>query len=214
MRWSLSKLETYEQCPAKFNYKYNLKLEEKQNEYAERGSRVHAELEGSIKGTNELTGKLEFYHGFLQQLKRGSVPIVTEQELRLGPDWTPVSGAEGTTWVIAYLDLIRVDGETAHIWDWKTGKIYPKHESQKDLYSLMTFCTYPEVQSITFTHVYVDQGKNKQKEYTRAGHMPTKSDWAVRVAKMEGETQFIPNPSYLCRFCHFSSKFNNGPCRF
>jgi hypothetical protein len=102
----------------------------------------------------------------------------------------------------------------ANFWDWKTGKHYPEHLSDMEVYALAVFSAYPEIQVVTGTYTYVDKGQNRERIFSREFEYDTlKGKWAPRVEAMEKATMFIPNPQFLCRYCTYS-RANGGPCPF
>lgn len=214
MPWSLTKLKTFEQCGAKYDYRYNQKLPDVSTPAAQRGSDIHKTLEGFIRGTvPTLTGPLEFYHGFLSALKAAPVPLQTEYRIALRRDWSSCPTGE-EPWYVGYIDLFRTVEVSAHLWDWKTGKHYPDHLEDMEVYALASLSAHPEVEVVTVTYTYVDKGQNRERIFSRQFEYDgLKEKWAARVEKMEKATQFIPNPQFLCRYCPYS-RGNGGPCQF
>lgn len=214
MPWSLTKLKTFEQCPAKYDYKYNKKLPDPSSAAAADGQRKHKELESFINGTiATLTGPLEFYYGFLTALKASPVPLRTEYRIALNRDWTPCPDGQ-EPWYVGFLDLFRKVEVSANFWDWKSGKIYPGHVEDMEVYALATMAAHPEIEVVTATYTYIDKGQNRERIFARQFEFDAlKSKWTPRVERMEATTQFIPNPQFLCRYCAYS-KANGGPCPF
>lgn len=215
MTWSLTKLKTFEQCGAKYDFRYNQKIPDKSGPAAERGTAIHKTIEGFIRGVEgiALTGSLEFYHGFLTALKESQVPLYPEYRIALRQDWTPCPDGE-SPWYVGYLDLYRAVEISANAWDWKSGKPYPDHDQDKEVYALAIMAAKPEIQVVTVTYTYVDKGQNRERIFSREfEYEALKKKWGDRVARMEAATQFIPNPQFLCRYCSYS-KVNGGPCRF
>jgi len=211
--WSLSSLGTYEQCAAKYRYKYIDGLQEQRSESASRGVSSHAVVEGYLKGDlTALTPELSFYQGFFNQIRS----LENYPEIKLGVDrqWNPIPWESPEIWWKGVLDLLVFPTkEMAIIYDWKTGKIYPDHDEQKAIYSLGVFSTYPAVREVRALHVYLDLGQNRHKTYHRDQVRMLREPWQNRVQKLERDTQFIPNPSFRCTRCSFSQA-KGGPCRF
>lgn len=212
MTWSLSRLRVSEQCAARYNYRYNLKMQDfTMSPAAQRGTDMHKEIEQFVRGEiPALTGKLEFYHGFLSALKAHEVPLYVEHKIYLDKNWNKQE--EKDYWHVSILDMFRKVEVSAQVWDWKTGKIYPDHEEQKELYALSVLSAYPEIEVVTSTFTYIDQGYNREKIYSR-NDLHLREKWNARVKKMESLTEFIPNPSWKCKTCSFSIH-NGGPCPF
>lgn len=215
MTASLTRIKTLEQCGAKYDYRYLQRIKDTAGPAAQRGTDIHRSIEGFIREGTPLAGPLEFYHGFLTQLKQNPVPIESEIRIALTEQWKPCPEAD-VPWLLAYLDLLRRVEASANIWDWKSGKIYPDHDDQKELYSLMVLAAFPEIEVVTFAHVYVDLGKNREKIFSRfSDYERLKAKWEGKVRRLDSvkQNELIPNPSFLCRYCSYSSS-KGGPCRF
>jgi hypothetical protein len=219
VRWSLSKLSTFEKCPAKYRFKYLLKIEDSKHAAASRGIGIHKDVEMFLLDQAPLPPALDYYQGFLTGLKQ--YEIKPEHKVCLKRDWsTCEDGAEGH-WYTGILDLKLVTPAQIQVYDWKSGKIYPDHDDQKELYSLAAFAEHPTVYSVRAIHVYFDLNKNREKEYHRDQMPELRKQWEARVAKLERSHSevtsyidpFIPNPGYHCTWCSFS-KSKGGPCRF
>lgn len=214
MAWSLTKLKTFETCGARYDYKYNQHLPDVSSQAAADGQRKHKEMEGFINGTlPTLTGPLEFYYGFLTALKDSPVPLYTEYRIALNKDWTRCTERE-EPWYIGYLDLFRKGESTANFWDWKSGKIYPGHLEDMEVYAVATMAAHPEIETLTATYTYIDKGQNRERLFSREAEFDAlRAKWTPRVERMETATQFIPNPQFFCRYCSYSKR-NGGPCPF
>jgi PD-(D/E)XK nuclease superfamily protein len=211
--WSLSRLKTFEQCHAKFNYRYNLKLVDNyKGSAATRGVDIHKGIEDSIKGVAPVPTEAGHVAECVQSLKPSGLEHHSEFNIHLDRDWKQVIA--GDYWYHGIIDLyVRTSHDTADIRDWKTGKIYPDHDEQKELYALALFCCFPELQEITTYFDYLDQGKTISKVFHPHMVGPAKERWLKRVTTMEECSEFLPMPSYGCRYCGFS-KAKGGPCRF
>ncbi len=217
MSWSLTSLSTYEKCPLQYKFRYIDRIETTmQSGAASRGSELHGALEGFLTGKSEtLPNEINFYTSLCKALKDQGA--IAEHTIKLDRNWEPV--AEGH-WYKGVLDVKILhratpdsDPHEATVIDWKTGKIYPEHDDQKSIYSLAVFAEEPSVQRVRARHIYLDLGKERERVFDRNEVHQLRTAWEHRVARLEGAQEFIPNPSYTCRFCPFS-KGNSGPCRF
>jgi len=213
MSWSLSRLKTFEQCAAKYDYRYNQKLTEEKSDAAERGIGRHSQIEGYLKGTNaELIPELLFYKGFLDHIR--TKQFFAEHKVALKRDWSPAEWDSDEMWVRGILDLLVIDSPTeAVVYDWKTGKEYPDHEEQAELYSGFVLAALPAISNVRAIHVYLDSGRNREKSFHRGDISEIRSRWGARAQLMEECVDYIPNPSFMCRYCSFS-RWKGGPCRF
>lgn len=213
MTWSLSRLKTYELCHAKFNYRYNLKLEDSyKGAAASRGINVHKGIEEHIKSVAPLPPEAGHVAYTIGSLKASGHEHHAEFNILLDRNWKQV--ITGDYWHHAIIDLyVRESPQVASLHDWKTGKIYPDHNDQKELYAIDLFSCFPELEEVQTYFDYLDIGRSISKVFHREHVEPAKERWEKRVAKMEADTEFLMMPSYACRYCGFS-KAQGGPCRF
>jgi hypothetical protein len=213
MTWSLTKVKTFEQCGAKYDYRYRQRLPDVSGPAADRGKLIHASLESFVTKDTPLTGPLEFYHGWLSNLKSQKT-LEPEVTIKLALDWTKHTGTD-SPWYVGVLDLRWREPPLSTIIDYKTGKIYPDHDDQKELYAVAEMADCDEVNTVKTIHTYVDKGQNREKTFTRSADFERlKTKWNSKVAAMESATMFIPNPQFLCRYCTYSRMANGGPCPF
>lgn len=216
MKWSLTSLSTYEKCPAQYKFRYMDNIPTPPTGgAAARGTEIHAAFEGYLTGKlPTLPEEFNFYTGLLNELR--AKETYPEHTICLTREWTPTAATADDRWYKGILDVKAFErGKTteATVIDWKTGKIYPEHQDQKSLYSLAVFAEHPDVQRVRAQHVYVDLGKTRETIYDREQMHELRAAWDTRVLKLEKEKEWIPNPSFKCRFCPYS-KDKSGPCRF
>lgn len=211
MAWSLTSLHTFEQCTLKYKYKYIQRLEEPRSYAAARGVDKHKMVEDFVNDGVPLPPELDFYHGFLSNLKAaGGKP---EVKLAMNKSWEPCDWKAEDVWWRGVLDMLVLTPKEAIVYDWKTGKIWPDHEQQRELYCIATAQHFPELQQMRGIHVYVDLGKNRQHVYHRSELRSLQAKWETRVNRVTSAVEFFPNPSFKCRFCPFS-RYKGGPCQF
>lgn len=211
-RWSLSKLKTAEQCLAKYDYRYNQKLPEGETSYAAaRGQDLHAQIERFLKKeSDQLPDSLAIYAPWLRQLV--DTGALAEYEILLNRAWQSVKGTDVPPWYKGILDLLYVQPPIAHIYDWKSGKIYPDHADQAEIYALVTMKAL-SLEGALVRHVYLDQGKTIERVYGAADIPRLEEKWKGKADRLENTTEFPPNPNYGCRYCPYS-RYKSGPCRF
>lgn len=216
MSWSLSRLGTYEKCAAKYKFSYIDKLPRgPTGAAAQRGLDKHALLEQFCKGElDRLPADLAYYDSFIRSMRESeNMTLFPELKLAMNEKWEEVPYDSPDVWWRGILDLLVLHGGGAVVYDWKTGRVYDDHSQQRELYALALFSHYPELPEIRAVHVYLDQGQNREQTFHRSQSEQLQAGWVRRVDRMMTEKDFIPNPTYLCRYCNFS-RFNGGPCRF
>jgi hypothetical protein len=101
-----------------------------------------------------------------------------------------------------------------HICDYKSGREYPEHRDQLELYALMGLNMYPEVKRAEVSALYLDAGYyGNEGSILRGQIMDSKiASWTNRAIRIFEDKHWAPNPSTNnCRFCDFSHK-KGGPC--
>lgn len=221
--WSYSRLGDYKACPLKAKLKHLDRIKEPGSPAMDRGSAIHKLAEQYATGQlKKLPAELQLFKAeFAELLKRKKV-LQAEQQLAFDKGWRPCDWFGPQTWVRVVMDLFYVDadGVTAHVIDWKTGKVRDEHEEQLELYAIAAFIVGPPtLETVETTLAYLDQGEVTQKTYTRAEAEALKAKWEKATRRMLTDTTFKPTPSHdACRWCWFgqSGKVKGGPgvCKF
>lgn len=217
--WSFSRLQCYEECPAKFRYRNIDKLPEPKGDALLRGIKIHGIAETYLKGKDpdELPPALETFDGQFQEL-HALTPMV-EQKWAFTSTWKPTGFfAKGpqAAWLRVVPDAaVLYDDAAAEVIDFKTGKVYGENADQVELFALATFAKFSHVNEVTTRLWYLDDGTEKIGEFVRdsAAIKETKEEWVERTAPMFNDTTFAPRPSNKCRWCAFS-RSAGGPCAF
>lgn len=212
MSWSYSKLSTYEKCPALKMYKYDLKIPvvAVQSPAMERGSALHTDLENHLgRGLYEVPEWMRPHFPHLEKYQTGHKEMV----IRLTDKWEPVVEDH---WLICIIDLNHVEDKSATVIDYKSGKRYPSHLEQIELYNLSVLAQYPELELVEGKCYYLDEppGSWGKPVFTsREAFDAVKQRWVDRVIMMDSDTEGAPRPGYYCRWCDYR-KSNEGPCKF
>lgn len=213
MPWSLSRLRTFETCPAKYEYRYLQKIAQGEpSAAAARGSSIHKAIEVAVKTGGDLPEEAgHLVNSYINMQRMSGNKVYPEYDLKLDHDWKMI--VAGPYWYHGILDLFVLGDKIANVDDWKSGKMYPSHDDDKEMYALAVFCAYPEVEEVVTQYHYMDLGKVVPKVFHRPMVEPAQERWTRRVHRMEQATEFIPKPQYGCRYCDYS-KAKGGPCRF
>jgi CRISPR/Cas system-associated exonuclease Cas4 (RecB family) len=211
--WSHSKLGKYERCPAVKKFQYDLKVEVTVEKHpaAFRGVHMHKELEEHLGG-EQLTMPewIRPHQPHLEHLVRGE----KEFKLCLDKDWRPTSEEERD--LICILDVLVIDGGTAQVVDYKSGKRYDNHQEQLELYCLAALCALLSLERVEGRCYYLDEkpGSWGKPVFLDRSHIEaTRKRWDDRVAMMNADTECAPRSGYYCRWCDYRNS-EGGPCRF
>jgi hypothetical protein len=212
---SYSKYSCWDKCPRKFKYRYIDKLEEPKNTAMSRGTEIHESVEAYLLGkTDQLHPDIHSYYGqFMFGLRNAGV--IPELKVAVDPLWKVVDW-EGDTYIRSVIDAHLPPDEAGTVkgFEWKTGKMYPDHADQRELYMVKLKCQYPEAKRIEMTGVYFDLKKNSPTGLIPDYYQELKIElWDNKMRKILRDEVFEPNPTFACRYCHFR-RDNNGPCQF
>lgn len=225
--WSYSRLSDFERCKFLAWLKYDQKIPEPERplppgktEHAnDRGTRIHESCELYVRGdSDELAPEAEQFFGPQLDLLRvlhaeGMVSL--EGEWAMNEDWEPCEWSDG--WLRLKLDAcVFVDPTEAIVIDYKTGKKFGneiKHAEQLQLYQLVTFLRYPELERVTAELWYLDQDEVTSVTFTRNQGLRFKTNFHRRGSSLTNCDDFPPNPSiHTCRYCQYG-QWNGGHCQ-
>lgn len=228
--WSHSKLTDFEKCKFLCWLKHDQKIPEPerplkpgQTEHAnDRGSRIHDNCEQYVDGRIDvLTPEADKYFGpqidLLRVLfKEGLVSL--EGEWGMNEDWDVAKWREA--WLRLKLDAIVFHSKThATVIDYKTGRKFGnevKHAEQLQLYQLVAFLRYPELEHVTAELWYLDQpdGQNLTSlTFTRKQGLRFRDSFDRRGRALTSCTSWPPNPNvHSCKWCQYGP-WNGGQCQ-
>jgi hypothetical protein len=235
--WSLSALNMFERCGFSYACRYysrevaqimGLSVVPKTpppGPAAQRGLDMHKTIENFFVHRHPLTPELEKWRPAFQELMSPGFESYPEHRISVGRDWSLSEWSNA--WGRAVLDLKVIKPQVVTIYDWKSGKEYPEHYEQKELYAVFTSVEHPAVSSIKAVHVYFDSGRQTIREYHRDQMPERRQRWENRVERMEEAVQnlkdhpdllnlqlnFPQSPNFTCRWCAFS-RAQGGPCKF
>lgn len=209
---SYSAIATYKQCPAKFNFAYNLRLPKGDaSEAMLRGSRLHESVEHLILGKrDDLPEEIETYTDFFSELKALGAKAETPWGLDWG--WQPCDFKDEHAMLRGFIDVELPLEEGVAVYELKTGKFYEEHHQQMNLYATAKLIetSAPEVEVI---NIYLDQQDMKTITYQHHMLKEYKNMWDRRINQIKDDTVWMKCPSFRCRWCDYS-KAKGGPCEF
>lgn len=216
--WSYSALETYEQCAAKYHYRYIARVPTPppaDDDPRERGDRMHKEIEAYLLGTAPLHDRFSRFKDYIDELRGPG--LVVEQMRGLTREWVPCAPDAPNAWLRYKLDA-RVPTDTPHTYrviDWKTGKKYiDKHRDQGNLYAVSAvFAECPDADVAQVEFVYLDQREADIRQVPRENAPLIRANFERRVDLMHGAQKWSSNPTRLCGWCDYS-KAKGGPCPY
>lgn len=212
-RWSYSSVTTYESCAAKWKYSYLDGIPYKPSAAMARGSRLHSDCENYVKGTLiALPYELKKVALRIENLRTKGAKA--EAVWLLDKDWKPTQ-FPADAWVKAIVDVHHFPTpDVIDLCDYKSGREYPEHRDQLELYAVVALCTHPEVKRVEYSALYLDAGYSSNEGALLRGDMleHKRKSWHDRAIRIWEDKQYLPNPGGACRWCDYSVK-KGGPCQ-
>lgn len=208
---SFSRLSTFEQCEAKFDYLYVSKVvKDTPSDASEYGERVHKTLQ--LVGQGKLPAKLTMeqqqtvdrWGGLVEFLvSRTKGKAYFEHQLTVDHNLKPVDWFSKQAYIRAIIDLLIIDGDTAYCFDYKTGK-RSEDDTQLKLFALMIFWCFPEVKVVKSAYLWLKTNEKDHATY----HRENVDDLWVALSQRLGKVQdtvdlgyYEFSPSGLCGWC-------------
>lgn len=212
MAFSYSAIKLYEQCPSKYKFSRIDRIPEPSGDAASRGTLIHAELEHLINGelqtmTDDVKHMLPKITAWVECKAR------PEMQFAVDDQWSEVEYSSPGAMLRGVIDLYLEDGDTATVIDFKTGKDRD-YSDQVTVYAAVILGSKPHINQVKIAIEFVDLKKTTSyATITRDQLDELKASIVRRMDIIGTDHIFAPNPSFLCRFCHYR-KENGGPCKW
>jgi hypothetical protein len=211
MRYSYSSIKKYLECPAAFKYRYILKLPEPTSAAMDRGTRLHKLAEDYMNADFSVPVPYALKKIGISLYQMRQRHYQTESTWLVDHEWNLVED-ENKAMLKAVIDIHRLDKDVLRIHDYKSGREYPSHRDQLELYSAIGLCIYPDAKRVESSAIYIDTGhEGSQRSIIREMLPHILQRWDRDIGRMESDTEFSPTPGGHCERCAHSSK-NKGPC--
>jgi RecB family exonuclease len=208
---SFSRLSTFEQCPAQFDYLYVSKLVPNlSNEASDYGDRVHKLLEAKAKGeldesTLSVEGRqtLEQWGAVVDKIVSRPGVKMFEHKMAVNRELKPVGWFDADVWIRSIADVLIVDGKTAYCLDYKTGKV-KDNPTQLQLFAAMVMWHFPEVEVVKTSFIWLKYNETTNATYERRFLNALWNAMKPRFEKVQETIDlgvFITKPSGLCPWC-------------
>lgn len=214
---SYSRLSTFEQCGTKFEHLYVLKdVTDSGSEATVYGTRVHEALEDYSKAVvsgvaiaeqalsdgkkyREITKFLPVANAILRQ----PGDKYFEYQMALDADRDPCDWFAPEVWLRGIADVLIVDGDTAFIGDWKTGKVRD-NPLQLKLFACMVMAMFPKVNKVTTAFIWLLYDDVTTMRFSRDDLPDLWGSLDPRLAAVQDAVDlgvFKSKPSPLCNWC-------------
>ena len=205
---SYSSIKLYENCPLRYYRQRIVKdVTDPGGEASKHGERIHAFLEGRLKGSG-LDAEVAQYEPLCASVeklaKQGELHI--EKELVLTENLVPTGWWDSDAWLRSKLDVLVVIGADAVVMDWKTGK-RNADQFQMQMFAAQVLKHFPDVQQVKTSLVWLKTMEMDTEVYNRADINTVWAEIMKRIQRIHRSVEhdnWPAKPSGLCRFC---------PCR-
>lgn len=209
---SYSAYSTFKKCKLQYKFKYVLRFEEPESHALIEGTRVHELAEQYVLGNIQgIPDELRMFNKAFNELRDMKCDVEVDLSVTKKWEWTTYDDWNNV-YCRARGDLLYYKSDTVvKMIDYKTGGVYPEHETQGKLYGALVFAHY-DVKKIEIENWYLQTGeKHHNKIYYLKDWKGLMSFWTKEFNKMEACKDFKAEPGNHCRWCTFS-KSNSGIC--
>ncbi len=204
--FSPNMLKTFENCPVKFNLKFNEKITVPQNPALfEKGKKIHAlanyfhrgaeisKLEKALTESEaEAWNRLKNNEYFSKKCLHSEYPITAKIE---------------DIWVFGRLDAIVQDGENYFILDYKTGSIpkNPEQDFQTMIYLICADLILPPRKSLAFIYIDLKNNQNYVINFTEELKLQYSKTLINQCHEILSTKDFEGKESRQhCKFCEYN----------
>lgn len=199
--WSYSQLSSYEQCPHQHMYKRIIKLPEPPSYALTNGVRIHQLAEDYLTGKLiELPDELARFNNEFNNLKAAGAQAELAQTYDV--NWKLITSENAWDCDEAWLRL-KIDAAIPGLLiDFKTGKQYPEHKKQGQLYADAAMMNDGSIDEIDVEFWYLNSGKVVSHVFNREGLDARIKEWKHKVLAMHNDDTFTPRQHEWCKYCY------------
>lgn len=233
-RWSFTSWATYNQCPAKYKFKYVQKCPTlPAGPAAARGTEIHENIADFITckfddpeklhpaiNKEQMLPTLNAFRHHPNGQRHVELPIYVNEK------WEDVLRGSADRWATMIFDAVRAGGdwrcdpgedpheEVVSVAEWKSGKPKDEHKDQRSVYAVAALARFHYQHEVRVTTYYVEgTAPPARLVVKRSAEEKLQALWKGRIDTMRADTIRAPRPGYYCNWCDFS-KAKGGPCQF
>ena len=196
-----TKLKAFETCPRQGFARYvSREYPFAKTEAMEKGTAVHEAFEDRIKHAVPFDPDMLYCEQFIPHITDSTTVMEAELELGITRDNEPCNFSDPECYFRGKIDLLNVEGDTAFIIDWKTGKPY-EDSDELHLHAMLAKAHYPEPKHWRGLYVWLRERRVGNEHILSPGR--TYHKLVSRVEKLKIEDKPKRNP--LCPWCELMS---------
>jgi RecB family exonuclease len=210
---SYSGLSLYQKCPSAFYRRYIANedvIKGESSPAAMRGSALHKAVEEFLLGADELPDELEFYEEFFTNLRENQT-LRPEAKWQFSHEWEELPFGSQDGMIRGIMDAALQNGDSAYVYEFKTGKVYAEHMLQRALYGLAGLLLFPMAKECTVFTMYLDHHQHEVSTYEASSIKAYQWMWKQRAEEVWGNEHYPEKPSWKCKYCPYSQS-RGGTC--
>jgi hypothetical protein len=223
--WTVSALKDFETCPAKYQWTYLYEPEDwraigyrvvpsTSSPAMQRGTDIHQTCEDYLLGKVGIEG----LHREIPQSWRNLISglkhfeATPEEQWEVDDGWNALDATSGPLWLRAKIDAHYLpSADTLHVIDYKTGRPYTSNMEQVEVYALLGFAKFDDVQTVIGELWYLDHEEPHEKAFHRNQASKLARKWKQRAGRLLGAVEYPPQPNRFCNWCPYNAE-KGGPC--
>lgn len=216
MKWSYSSISLFQQCPRKY---YHLKVVkdvvEPESEAMLYGTLVHKAAEDYISEGVPVPEKFAYITPALDMLKKIPGTKLCEYKMGLTEDLKPCDFFWDTVWFRGVADLLILNGDLAHIVDYKTGKSSQYADvKQLELMALAVFKHFPQITKVKAGLAFLVAEDLVTASFKKESESEAWLKWIQETDRLQASYDndvWNAKPNFTCRkFCAVLDCEHNG----
>lgn len=214
--WSYSALGLFQQCPKKY---YHLRVAkdvvEPETTAILYGKEVHLALEEYVRDGKPIPPQFSQFQDVADMLKAMPGDKLCEYKMGLTKDIQACGFFDENVWFRGVADLLIINGDTARVIDYKTGKSSEFADvKQLELMALAVFKHFPKVRRVKAGLIFLVANDFVKAEYEKKDAPLAWLKWIQetdRIQAAHDTNVWNPKPNFTCRkYCLVKDCQHNG----
>ena len=214
--WSYSGIKNYETCPLKYcAEKVTKEIPFTDTEASLYGKELHLAAEEYIRDGKPIPPQFSQFQDVADMLKAIPGEKLCEYKMGLTKDIQACGFFDDNVWFRGVADLVIVNGETARVIDYKTGKSSEYADvKQLELMALAIFKHFPKVRKVKAGLVFLVCNDFVKADFEKKDAPLTWVKWIQETDRLQASHDndvWNAKPNFTCRkFCLVKSCEHNG----
>jgi hypothetical protein len=203
--WSFSRIKSFEDCPKAFwHISVNKDVPFQETQATREGKQTHETIADYMRGNiKQMPLHLRHHEKFLAQIKAAPGEKVIEQQIALDAQYQMTDWFAKNAYLRVISDLTILNGNSAVVFDWKTGKRSDDF-TQLKLTAATTFLLAPEIESIRVAFYWMKDKAAPSDVITREQAPDVWNEILPRVQRYQeahDANSFPARPGRNCKWC-------------